>query len=73
MRNCKACEYYRNREYANNPNCHLNPPVILDDKHGHFPTVSVNDFCAKWEPKWDGNPVIAEAWELFQMTIKLAK
>jgi len=73
MRKCEECEYYRKQEYAINPTCHLNPPFVLKDKHGHFPTISKNDFCSKWEPKWDDNPVITEAWELFQMTLKLTK
>ena len=74
IRECKDCEYYRKSLRWNAPRCHLNPPVLSrEESHGRFPTIAKKDFCRKWEPKWNDNPVIAEAWELFQTTLKLAK
>ena len=71
---CKNCEYSRKSSRWTELRCHLNPPVIsVERSEGRFPTVAKKDFCSKWEPKWDENPVIAEAWQLFQATLKLAK
>lgn len=73
-RNCKDCEYYRKSDSWIDPRCHLSPPVFFEKQsRGQFPTINKDDFCSRWEPKWDENPVIAEAWELFQATLKLAK
>lgn len=73
-RNCITCEYSRKARYHNSSKCHLNPPVLPRERpEGRFPDIYDGDFCSKWEPKWDDNPVIAEAWELFLVTLKLAK
>ena len=67
-RKCEDCEYY------NDERCRFNPPQFaglhIDPRQ---PEVYEDSYCSKWEPKWDDNPTIAEAWELFQTTLKLAK
>lgn len=67
-RKCDDCEYHLNGK------CHLNPPQYVGAHIGpEHPEVYYDGFCSKWEPKWDNNPVISEAWELFLVTLKLAK
>lgn len=67
-RRCENCEYHHDGR------CHLNPPQYAGAHiSSEQPEVYYDGYCSKWEPKWDDNPVIAEAWELFQMTLKLAK
>lgn len=67
-RKCTDCEYHRDGK------CHLSPPQYAGAHTGtEQPEVYYDGFCSHWEPIWDSNPVISEAWELFQMTLKLAK
>ncbi len=71
-RRCEGCEYFDNSA-TYSTYCRYNPPMISGDhQSGKFPQVDKDSYCSKWEPKWDDNPVIAEAWELFQATVKLA-
>ncbi len=73
-RRCKNCEYYAKPSTYGLPYCQFNPPIVSGDHQaGSFPHTNDELFCSKWEPKWDDNPTIAEAWELFQTTLKLAK
>jgi len=78
LRRCDQCEYYKAISDFNvqsyRGNCHGQMPRPRQkDDNGVFLIVHGNSFCPKWEPKWDDNPVIAEAWELFQTTVKLTK
>ena len=70
-RRCKDCEYYF-REPKRSGRCYFNPPLTVDEyDHGQVPIVSENSFCSKWEPRWDDNPVLREAWNEFILVRKL--
>lgn len=74
MRKCKNCEYFYKRSDYYDSTCQFTPPVVSgNNQYGRFPITKKDSFCSKWEPKWIDNPVIVEAWELFQTTLILAK
>ncbi len=69
-RRCEHCEYYANRGYGPN-HCLLEPAKPLGDgKIGRAETRS-DDLCRHWEPLRSDNPVAQEAWEQYQMVMKL--
>lgn len=70
-RQCLDCEYYYKRA-GYNGRCRYYPPTYLGSGHiGSLPQVNENSYCSKWEPKWDDNEMIAQAWEDFLLVHKL--
>lgn len=74
MRACKDCEYYKKRGSFSSPKCHFNPPTVSGDhQSGKFPEIDDDDYCSKWQPIWDENPMISRAWKEFQTIAKLSR
>ncbi|MFV0335531.1 MAG: hypothetical protein ACK5JR_15845 [Tropicimonas sp.] len=48
---CKACAFFEAAEAkpAKTGLCHFNPPLPADDKRALWPTVSAEDWCARFE------------------------
>lgn len=73
MRKCSDCEYFRKPSYGSGY-CHFNPPTVSGDyQSGRFADTSIDDFCSKWEPKWDENDMINKAWDEFLLVVKLSR
>lgn len=71
-RQCLDCEYYYRRD-GYNGRCLYHPPKYLGAGHtgGNLPHVDEDSYCSKWEPKWDDNEMIAQAWKDFLLVHKL--
>lgn len=72
MRQCKDCEYFRQS------NCFFNPPTVSgvgthSYQNSSYPSVNEDYFCSKWEPIWEDNEVLNEAWKEFQLILKMTK
>ena len=74
MRACKDCEYYKKKTSYMSGKCYFNPPMLSGEhQDGKFPEVGEDDYCSKWEPMWDDNPMISKAWKEFQTMVKLSR
>ena len=71
-RRCDECEYYKVQEYTN-ALCLLEPTRVGEHGRSHRSTTKADEYCQHWEPIRSDNPVAQEAWEMYQMTMKLIK
>ncbi len=70
-RKCINCEYHLNKSNYGRGKCYFNIPTTFQYESGTFPTVDDDDFCSYWEPKWNDNELIKQAWQEFIMVHKL--
>ena len=70
-RQCMDCEYYRIR-HGYSGRCHYHPPRYSGtERTSRLPATPEDSYCSKWEPKWDDNEMIAQAWKDFLLVHKL--
>jgi len=70
-RRCLDCEYYFLR-HGYSGRCHYHPPRYSGvGETSRLPATSGDSYCSKWEPKWDDNEMIAQAWKDFLLVHKL--
>ena len=71
-RQCSDCEYYYNLEPGYTGRCRYNPPRFSGaTRTSRLPSTEEDSYCSKWEPKWDDNEMVAQAWKDFLLVHKL--
>jgi len=70
-RQCLGCEYYY-KASGYSGRCRYYPPKFSGSQGtSRLPSTEKNSYCSKWEPKWDDNEIISQAWEDFLLVHKL--
>jgi len=68
---CLDCEYYY-IPTGYSGRCRYYPPIYSGQSGtSMLPHTAEDSYCSKWEPKWDDNEMIAQAWEDFLLVHKL--
>lgn len=70
-RQCLDCEYYFLRPGYLGRCCYHPPRYSATGDTSRLPSTSEDSYCSKWEPKWEDNEMIAQAWEDFLLVHKL--
>lgn len=70
-RQCVNCEYYYVKRGYSGKCCYHPPRFSGSQGSSRLPSTSEDSYCSNWEPKWDDNEMIAQAWEDFLLVHKL--
>ncbi len=68
---CLDCEYYFLKPGYSGRCCYHPPRYSATRNTSRLPATSEDSYCSKWEPKWEDNEMIAQAWEDFLLVHKL--